>query len=83
MDKELRNTILEAMEKGLEAQARAVRRLRKSGKIESAEPAKKRRSQVDMAYDILVQSHEPLHITALLERIHHVFGVRIDRESLA
>ena len=82
MDKELRNTILEAMEEGLEAQARAIRRLRKRGKAEAEPRPRKGKSQVDMAYDILAQSAQPLHVSVLLQRIRRAFGVEIDRESL-
>jgi hypothetical protein len=35
-----------------------------------------------MAYDILIKTNKPLHITALLERIESTFGVAVDRESL-
>ena len=82
MDKEIRDTILGAMEQGLEAQWRAVRRLRKQGAPEPPARRKRSRSQVDMAYDILIKSGAPLHITALLERIQRTFGVKVDRESL-
>jgi len=81
MDNEVRETILEAMEQGLEAQLRAVRRLRK-GEAPSERTRRKGKSQVDMAYDILTKTNRPLHITALLERIERTFGVTVDRESL-
>jgi DNA-directed RNA polymerase delta subunit len=82
MEKEIRDTILSAMEQGLEAQLRAVRRLQKTGKKQPEARPERGKSQVDMAYDILMQSSEPLHITTLLERIHSTFGVKVDRESL-
>lgn len=82
MEKEIRNTILEAMEHGLEAQLRAVRRLRKQSAPEPPERKTKRRSQIDLAYDILAKSNAPLHISTLLERIEQDFGVKVDRESL-
>ena len=83
MDNELRDTILQAMEQGLEAQLRAVRRLRKEGAPTQELRRDKSRSQVDMAYDILLKASHPLHITALLEQIKNTFGVQVDRESLA
>jgi hypothetical protein len=82
MDKELRDTILEAMEQGLEAQLRAVRRLRTGEAPAPKQPRKQGRSQVDMAHDVLLKTGGPLHVTALLERIRSVFGVSVDRESL-
>lgn len=82
MDKELRDTILEAMEQGLDAQLRAVRRLRKGEESEARPRAEKGRSQVDMAFDILNRSPRPLHVNEILERIQDAFGAAVDRESL-
>ena len=82
MNDELRNTILEAMEQGLEAQLRAVRRLRKGEEPRGRARPRKSRSQVDMAYDILLKARQPLHINEILSRIHTVFGIAVDRESL-
>jgi hypothetical protein len=82
VDKELRNTILEAMEQGLSAQLRAVRRLRKGDEPVREPRQKKGKSQVDMAYNILMGRGEALHITTLLEGIEGAFGVKVDRESL-
>ena len=82
MNDELRDTILEAMEQGLEAQLRAVRRLRRGEAPKEAPRSRKGRSQVDMAYDILVKAAQPLHVNEILERIHTTFGIAVDRESL-
>ncbi len=82
MSDDLRDVVLSAIEESLDAQLRAVRRLRK-GQAAEAEPMRKARlSQVDMAYDLLKKARTPLHISVLLERIHAAFGVRVDRESL-
>jgi len=35
-----------------------------------------------MAYDVLKKARSPLHVSALLDRIHSAFGVTVDRESL-
>jgi hypothetical protein len=83
MDKEeIRDVILEAMENGLEAQLRAMRRLRRP----AAAPAPHRReqgmSQTDIAYDILKKARRPLHVSELIERADKLHGVRLDRESL-
>lgn len=86
-EKSLRDTLLSVIESSLDAQLRAVRRLRTcSAEIGSrdADPKKasdKGRSQVDMAYDILIVSG-PLHVTELLSAIKLRFGIEIDRESL-
>jgi hypothetical protein len=82
MDNDLRDTMFEAMEQCLDAQLRAVRRLRKAPGAPAPPRVKKRMSQVDMAYDILVKARKPLHISELLERIQRSFQVAVDRESL-
>jgi hypothetical protein len=82
MDNEVRKTILDAMEQGLDAQLRAVRRLRKGQPPTPERPRRKSKSQVDMAYDILAKAATPLHVSQLLEGIGREFGVAVDRESL-
>jgi len=82
MDEELRDTILEAIEQGLDAQLRAVRRLRKAPLSKEEPRTKKSMSQVDMAYAILKKARKPLHISVLLEQIERRFDIEVDRESL-
>jgi len=87
MDENLRDTLLEVIESSLEAQLRAVRRLRspipgtrKAGA--GAETAQKvGMSQIDMAYDIL-SSGQALHIKEILAAISERFRTEVDRESL-
>ncbi len=81
MSDDLRDTVLSAIEQSLDAQLRAVRRLRK-GPIEDAPRKRARLSQVDMSYDILKRARTPLHIAELLARIRSAYGVMVDRESL-
>lgn len=82
MPDDLKDTILSTIEASLDAQLRAVRRLRKGDKSESKPSRKSRLSQVDMAYDVLKKARAPLHVSDLLARIQSAFGVRVDRESL-
>ena len=82
MEGNLRDTVLEAVEECLDAQLRAVRRLRKTGSAPPPPRRKKRMSQADMAYDILTKAPKPLHVTELLERMGKSFQVTVDRESL-
>jgi hypothetical protein len=82
MSNDIRDTILSTIEASLDAQLRAVRRLRKGEKPEAKQSRKSRLSQVDMAYDVLEKANEPLHITDLLDRIHSTFGIGVDRDSL-
>lgn len=80
MNHDSRDLILSIFEASLDAQLRAVRRLRQSA---PATPSpRKSMSQVDMAYDILKDSPSPLHVSVIIDRIHSRFAVSIDRESL-
>jgi hypothetical protein len=82
MADDLRDTILSTIEVSLDAQLRAVRRLRKGETTENKPSRKSRLSQIDMAYDVLKKARTPLHVSDLLERIQSTFGIRVDRESL-
>lgn len=87
MDGNLRETLLEVIESSLEAQLRAIRRLRSPivglGKTGGGpgKPKKDGMSQVDMAYNIL-SSGQAMHIKELLAAIQARFGAEVDRESL-
>ena len=87
MDENLRDTLLEVIESSLEAQLRAVRRLRAPlpGNRKVVASAEKRQnegmSQIDMAYDIL-SSGRSLHIKEILAAISARFQTEVDRESL-
>jgi hypothetical protein len=77
---EIEQAVLNAFEIALDAQLRAIRRLK------SSEPEKPRdrqsMSQVDMVYDILRRVGKPLHISEILDRVEKSFGQRLDRESV-
>jgi hypothetical protein len=82
MHDDLKDTILGLFEASLDAQLRAVRRLRQ-GEPDAAQPVpRKGLSQVDMAFDILKKARAPLHISDILQRIQAQFHVNVDRESL-
>ena len=79
---DLKDSILSVFEASLEAQLRAVRRLRGSSDAPVPKPRRAGLSQVDMAYDILKKARSPLHVSEILARIHAAFHVPVDRESL-
>jgi hypothetical protein len=81
-DEDLKDVILGAVEASLDAQLRAVRRLRRGEPPPGAARRLKGRSQVDMAHDILTSARGALHIAEILRRIEARFGVAVDRESL-
>jgi hypothetical protein len=79
-DKDIRETIFEAIENSLDAQLRAVKRLRAHGTEKL--PKEKSMSQMSMVYDVLARARRPLHIKEIIEQIHVVHGRELDRESL-
>ena len=78
--KDVEDAVLQAFEVSLEAQLKAVKRLR-SGPVE-AKPAERSLSQIGMVYDILSKSSGPLHISEIIERVEKIYGVRLERESI-
>jgi len=82
MNDDPKDIILSAFEASLEAQLRAVRRLRQGKPEGAAARPKKGLSQVDMAFDILKKARTPLHVSELLARLHSTFHLAVDRESL-
>jgi hypothetical protein len=82
MNDELKDLFLGTFEASLEAQLRAVRRLRHGEAEPKQARPKKGLSQVDMAFDVLKKARVPLHVSQLLARIEAAFGQRVDRESL-
>jgi hypothetical protein len=79
-NEEVKEVFLETMASCLEAQLRAVRRLR--GGEQPDKPRVRRKSQVDMVYDILLEAGRPLHVTEIIKRVEKAHGVRLDRESI-
>jgi hypothetical protein len=81
MPDDLKDSILSIFEASLDAQLRAVRRLRRPAPA-SLPPRRAGLSQVDMAFHILKQARAPLHVSELLARLHATFHIAVDRESL-
>jgi DNA-directed RNA polymerase delta subunit len=82
MPDDLKDSILSIFEASLDAQLRAVRRLRSGVPEHLPAPRRQGLSQIDMAYDILKKARTPLHISELLSRIRFTFHLSVDRESL-
>ena len=82
MDNDVRDALLDVFEATIDAQLRAVRRLRKPTPAPAPKPPRQGLSQVDMAYDILKKARSPLHVSQILARIQSTFSVAVDRESL-
>jgi hypothetical protein len=82
MADDLKDVILSIFEASLDAQLRAVRRLRQAPAQAAQARRPKRMSQVDMAYNILIRARSPLHVSVLIAHIEQAFAVSVDRESL-
>ena len=82
MGDEIRDAVLSAIEASLDAQLRAVRRLRRGEIAQTGPRQRKGRSQVDLAYEVLKKAGKPLHISEILARIQSAFQVTVDSESL-
>ncbi len=82
MPDDLKDLILGTVEASLDAQLRAVRRLRQGTPTARTPRLPKGLSQVDMAHDVLKKARGPLHVSEILSRIAAQFHVPVDRESL-
>jgi hypothetical protein len=82
MNDETKDLILSAFEASLDAQLRAIRRLRRGEPSPARPRGRKGLAQVDMAFDILKKARSPLHVSQILDRIQSQFGLTVDRESL-
>jgi hypothetical protein len=76
----IEQAVLNAFEIALDAQLRAIRRIKSKGSTEP--PQEKRTSQIDMVYDVLRRAGKPLHVSEILERVEQLHGPRLDRESV-
>jgi len=77
---EIRAAVLDAIEASLEAQLKAIKRLRAGPPEPRA--ARERTSQVQMVHDVLRRAGKPLHVTEIIERVEKAHGIRLDRESI-
>jgi DNA-directed RNA polymerase delta subunit len=77
---EVRDIILDTMVVSLEAQLRALKRLR--GSSEEDEPRGKSMSQIEVVFNILSTAGGPLHVSQIISEAEKMFGVKLDRESL-
>lgn len=77
---EVEASVLRAFEVSLEAQLKAIKRLR-AGPVEE-KAVKQSRSQIDMVYDVLQRAAKPLHITEIIDRVEKLHGRRLERESI-
>jgi hypothetical protein len=75
--------LLNLFESLLRAQLNVIRQLRKQAGLEEVEePKEKRKSHMDMVYDILLEAGHPMHVKEIIHRAKEKFNVELDRDSL-
>jgi hypothetical protein len=77
-----KNDLIEVLENSALAQLRALRALRRSEQRPALPPGAKRKSNMDIVYDILLAAQGPLHINDILQRAKRDFHRPLRRESL-
>jgi HB1, ASXL, restriction endonuclease HTH domain len=78
---EIEAAVLHAFEVSLEAQLRAIKRLR-SGPPEAVKVVRKGTAQIDMVHEVLRRAGKPLHISEIIERVQKQHGFKLERESI-
>lgn len=81
-DVSVRDTVLEAFEEALDAQLRAVRRIRKGERAVPSGARERGKSQIELVEDILQRRGSALHISAILDEIARIHKLTLDRESV-
>jgi len=81
MEKEIREIILDSQVKMLEAQLKAVKKM-KGGDKEEDKSQRAGMSHIDIVYDILHRIKKELHISEIIDYAQKFHGVSLDRESL-
>jgi hypothetical protein len=75
--------LLNLYESLLRAQLNVIRQYRKdSGLEDSDEPADKGMSQMDVVYDILLESQGPMHVDEIIGIAEKRFDKKFDKESI-
>jgi len=83
--RELEGAVLDTIVSSLEAQLRAVRRLRENlprPRRRSTEFPSKSSSQLDYVFDVLQKSGRELHVNEIIERVRKMHGIELERESI-
>ncbi len=77
---EIEAAVLHAIEVSLEAQLKAVRRLRTAPRGPKA--VRKGTSQIEMVHDVLRRADKPMHVSEIIERVEKLHGLKLERESI-
>jgi hypothetical protein len=82
MDPLNKDDLIEVLENTALAQLRALRALRRSAPRKTAPGEPKRKSNMDIVYDILMTAKGPLHIHDIIQRAQQDYHRPLHRESL-
>ena len=82
MDPLTKNDLLEVLENSALSQLRALRALRRAEDRPAPPADTKRKSNMDIIYDILLAAQGPLHIQDIILRARKDFHRQLHRESL-
>ena len=82
MDPLTKDDLIEILENSALAQLRALRSLRRAQQRPAAPAGAKRKSNMNIVYDILLAAKGPLHITEILQRAKKDHHRPLRRESL-
>ena len=82
MDPLTKYDLIDVLEHSALAQLRALRSLRRADQRPAPPPGAKRKSNMDIVYDILLAAPGPLHITDILQRAKKDHHRPLRRESL-
>ena len=77
-----KDDLIEVLEKTALAQLRALRALRRSEHRNTSAPEPKRKSNMDIVYEILLTAKGPLHINDIIQRAKKDNHRQLHRESL-
>jgi len=66
----------------LKSQLKTIRQFLREGQGPPSTPAARSRSQMSIAYDILLAAKRPLHVAEIIDLAKKNFHVKLDRESL-
>jgi len=83
MNKKISEELLNLFESLFRAQINTIKQLRKAaGYQEPEKPKEKRMSHMDMVYNILNATKQPMHVNDIIYSIENTFNKKVDRESL-
>lgn len=82
MDPLNKDDLIDILENTALAQLRALRALRRSEHREASPSEPKRKSNMDIIYDILLTAKKPLHVNDIIQRAKEDYHRQLHRESL-